>query len=147
MANQAGRRALMQTTEVREQAAAGAHRDLREWLERVRAIGQLQEVRGAEWNLEIGILAELNAKRADSKCLLFDDVTGYPKGYRVVAGALLNAPRLALALNLAPTLDDQGLVQALRGEPRRWETEAAQYQAVAVPTGPLFENTREGAAV
>src|SRR5215216_5954478 len=143
MANQAGRRALMQTTEVREQAPAGAHRDLREWLDRVRAVGELQDVRGAEWNLEIGILAELNAKRADSKCLLFDEVPGYPKGHRVVAGALLNAPRLALALNLDPKLDDQGLVQALRGEPRRWETEAAQYQAVAGPQAPLLENVRE----
>ena len=35
-------------TSVLEQRAAGAHRDLREWLERVRAVGELQDVRGAE---------------------------------------------------------------------------------------------------
>jgi UbiD family decarboxylase len=138
----------MQTV-VQERASAGAHRDLREWLERVRAIGELQDVRGAEWNLEIGILAELNAKRADSKCMLFDEIPGYPRGYRVVAGALLNAARLAVALNLDPKLGDQQLVQALRGEPRRWETEAGEYAAVEVPGAgaPLFENRQEGDAV
>src|SRR3954469_4363580 len=113
----------MQTV-VEQRAAAGAHRDLREWLDRVRAIGELQDVRGAEWNLEIGILAELNAKRADSKCMLFDEIPGYPEGHRVVAGARLNAAPLAGAPNLDPKLGDQQLVQALRGEPRRWETEA-----------------------
>jgi UbiD family decarboxylase len=119
-------------------------RDLRDWLERVRALGELQEVFGADWNLELGIIAELNAKRADSKALLFDEIKGYPRGFRVVAGALLNAPRLAATFELDPSLDTVGLVQAMRGQPRRWETEAAQYGPVEVQNASLMQNARQG---
>ncbi|MBI4492508.1 MAG: UbiD family decarboxylase [Chloroflexi bacterium] len=136
----------MQRSALEQPSPSRPCRDLRDWLDRVRAIGQLQEVQGADWNLELGILAELNAKRPDSKALLFDEITGYPAGFRVVAGALLNAPRLALALNLDPALDTSGLVQALRGQPRRWEVESAQYPPVEVARAPLMQNVREGAA-
>ena len=51
----------MATTLLEPRASAGAHRDLREWLERVRAIGQLQEVRGAgvaaRWK-DVGVSAQ-----------------------------------------------------------------------------------------
>ncbi len=139
----------MEVSVLKQESQAGHCRDLREWLDRVRAVGELQEVNGADWNLEIGIISELNAKRANSKALLFDEISGYPKGFRVVAGALLNAPRLAIAFGLDPGLDDNGLVRALRGQPRLWESEAVHYPPVEVnnKAAPLMQNAREGEAV
>ena len=32
--------------------------DLREWLEQVRQLGKLKEIRGASWDLEIGALTD-----------------------------------------------------------------------------------------
>ena len=37
--------------------------DLRAWLEEVRAFGELTEVPGADWNLELGAISELNVKK------------------------------------------------------------------------------------
>ena len=36
--------------------------DLRPWIEEVRALGELVEVDGADWNLELGAISELNVK-------------------------------------------------------------------------------------
>ena len=137
----------MEVSVLKQQSPAGHCRDLREWLDRVRAIGELEEVNGADWNLEIGIISELNAKRTNSKAFLFDEIKGYPKGFRVVAGALLNAPRLAIAFGLDPGLDNNGLVRALRGQPRLWEAESVQYPPVEVSNkaAPIMQNVRDGA--
>ena len=46
-------------------------RDLREWIEGVRALGLLKDVKGADWNLEVGAITDLNVK-AKKFTLLFD---------------------------------------------------------------------------
>jgi len=38
--------------------------DLRAWIEKVRAIGQLKEATGADLKFELGAISELNAKRS-----------------------------------------------------------------------------------
>ncbi len=35
------------------------HTDLRDWLERVEAIGELQTITGVDWDLEMGAVAEM----------------------------------------------------------------------------------------
>jgi hypothetical protein len=49
--------------------------DLRAWIEAVRGLGKLQDVRGATWKLEIGTLTDLNAK-GPKWTLLFDEIDG-----------------------------------------------------------------------
>ncbi|HEV7717547.1 MAG TPA: hypothetical protein VGO70_01070, partial [Arsenicitalea sp.] len=57
--------------------------DLREFLERVDALGELKRVSGAGWDLEMGCLAELiyHAGQENPPAILFDDIPGYP-GFR-----------------------------------------------------------------
>ena len=55
--------------------------DLRAWLRDVEALGELKEVRGADWNLELGAISELNVKKERPPALLFDEIAGYPKGF------------------------------------------------------------------
>lgn len=43
-----------------------AYRDLRDWLSRVEGMGQLRVIEGADPELEIGVLTEINARRSSS---------------------------------------------------------------------------------
>jgi hypothetical protein len=58
--------------------------DLRAWLDEIRKLGELREVRGADCNLELGAISELNVKKDAPPALLFDEIAGYPKGWRVL---------------------------------------------------------------
>src|SRR5215510_12039328 len=100
--------------------------DLRTWIAQVEGLGELQHVRGAHWDLEIGAISEINYRRKPSAALLFDDIVGYPRGYRVLTGSLSNARRMAVTLGLDSDLDTPGLVQALRGKPMQWEAAASR---------------------
>ena len=74
--------------------------DLRAWLARIEALGELQHVSGAHWDKEIGAISEINYRRRPSAALLFDDIVGYPSGYRVLTGSVSNARRMAVTLGL-----------------------------------------------
>jgi 4-hydroxy-3-polyprenylbenzoate decarboxylase len=121
--------------------------DLRAWLARVESLGELQHVSGADWNLEIGAISEINYRRKPPAAILFDDIPGYPHGYRVVTGTLANAHRMALTLNLDSTLDTAGLVEALRGKPREWEAAARDFAPAVRESGPILENVVNGSDV
>ena len=60
------------------------YRDLRGWLEGVESFGELRVVEGADWNQEIGALAEVAARSEQSPAVLFDKIKGYPPGRRVL---------------------------------------------------------------
>ena len=75
------------------------HRDLREFLERAESLGEVTRVPGANWDLELGALAEIvNHKRSEAPALLFEDILGYPKGFRVLSGSSNSSKRMALML-------------------------------------------------
>ncbi|MFJ1472054.1 MULTISPECIES: UbiD family decarboxylase [Massilia] len=121
--------------------------DLRPWIEEVRALGELVEVDGADWNLELGAISELNVKRARPPALLFDRIPGYADGFRVMTCSTSSPARLSSILRLGHHDTHAGLVQALRGKPRQWQTQAPDYEPVDVGTGPVFENVASGADV
>src|SRR5262245_20596905 len=84
-----------------------AFTDLRAFIDGAAEIGELKQIDGADWNLEIGCLTELLAEQ-DGPLLLFDNIVGYPKGFRIAANVLASARRFALALGLptdAPKLE------------------------------------------
>src|SRR5262247_40330 len=119
--------------------------DLRPWLRSVEALGELKEVTGADWNLELGAISELNVKKERPPALLFDEIAGYPKGFRVLTCSTSSPARLSSILRLPIQTTHRRLVDELRGKPRVWRTEAAKYDPVAVNGGPVFENVRAGA--
>lgn len=123
----------------------GCGLDLRRWLEEMRAAGQVQEVLGADWNLELGTISEINVKRPQHRALLFDQIVGYPKGHRVLTCTTGTPKRLASILRLpVEEASHQALVSALRGKPREWESRAKDYPPVVRPDGPVFERVMEG---
>src|SRR5437879_7695127 len=79
------------------------YRDLREWIERVRDLGELRDVRAATWEEDIGRITEMLHHSDDSPAVLFDDIPGYLYGFRILANA--NATRKRLALTLGMDVD------------------------------------------
>ena len=62
--------------------------DLRELLQRFEEMGEVEHVDGADWNLEVGAVSETvaAANPGHAPALLFDNIPGYPKGFRILAG-------------------------------------------------------------
>ena len=48
--------------------------DLRDWLDSVQALGQLERISGADWDLEIGALTEIILERLSSPPAVVFDV-------------------------------------------------------------------------
>jgi UbiD family decarboxylase len=121
--------------------------DLRAWLADAEKLGELESVRGADWNLELGAISELNVKKDAPPALLFDEIAGYPKGFRVLTCSTSSPARLSSILRLPVQKTHKGLVEALRGKPAEWQKRAAQYDFEATKEGPVLQNAQEGTKV
>ncbi|HZU08219.1 MAG TPA: UbiD family decarboxylase [Chloroflexota bacterium] len=124
-------------------AATRATTDLRDWLARVEALGQLKRLEGAHWDLELGGISELMHRRPNPQALLFDAISGYPRGRRVLTNMLGTVQRLALTTGTDPALTPLQYVEA-------WRHKIAQITPIEPEQradGPVLQNVREGAAV
>ncbi len=121
--------------------------DLRVWLSEIRKIGELRDVSGADWNLELGAISELNVKKDLPPALLFDEIAGYAKGYRVLTCSTSSPARLSSILRLPIQRSHKGLVDVLRGKPAQWQSEAPQFDPVVTKTGSALENVMRDGAV
>jgi UbiD family decarboxylase len=128
-------------------AEKGNPLDLRAWLAEVKGFGELREVAGADWKLELGAISELNVKKEPNPALLFDEIKGYPRGFRVLTCSTSSPGRLSSILRLGVEKNHHALVQKLRGKPAAWQAQAASYDPVAIERGPILENVRSGDAV
>ena len=65
----------------------------------------MKSISGADWNLELGGLTELvwRKKGEDCPALLFDNIKGYPSGYRVMTLGVASTYHYMAAMNLQPT--------------------------------------------
>jgi len=91
------------------------HDDLREFVRRAEDQGELLRITGADWDLEMGTLAEIvNHARAEPPAILFEDVPGYPKGMRLLSGATNSSKRLAITLGLPVPENSLDVVRAYR---------------------------------
>lgn len=124
-----------------------AYRDLREFLACVEDRGELAKVDGAHWDKEIGAITEIGYREqpVDAPALLFDEVGGYPKGFRCLYGMLASAKRfgLALGLDLERNPGRMDLLNAYRKRAREFAPVAPR----TVERGPVLENVQEGDAV
>lgn len=118
--------------------------DLRDFLEKVDAAGQMLRIDGVDWNLEMGGVAEIvSHARSEAPAVLFDNIPGYPKGFRVLSGGTNSARRVALAMNLPEPKSAMDLVRAYRD---RMKTHAPIPHRV-VERGPVLENVDREEAV
>ena len=114
--------------------------DLRTWLAQMEAAGELQTVRGANREEEIGGIVDFYQRQTNNKAVLFDDIPGYPSGYRAVANILTSTRRIRMTLGLRPDASDMELIQWWR----KYMKEVKTIPPVTVPTGLVLENVARG---
>src|SRR5258708_21826359 len=137
------RRAKLRKAPFRVPGAAVNPLDLRPWLDQVEKLGELRHVRGADWNLELGAISEMNVKKEQPPALVFDEIKGYPKGFRVLTCSTSSPARLSSILRLPVVKAHRALVEALRGKPAQWQAAAEKFPATVVKTGPALEKVQQ----
>ncbi len=117
-------------------------RDLREFLEAARTLGEVKVIEGADWNLEIGCITEIMAEK-EGPLLLFDSIPGYPQGFRLMTNFLATPKRFALALGLPVDVPKLEML-------RLWKERGTGLNPVPpreVASAPLMDNLVEGVDV
>jgi 4-hydroxy-3-polyprenylbenzoate decarboxylase len=114
--------------------------DLRDFLDEVAEAGELKTVTGAHWDKEVGAVTEvLYREKVDrSPLLMFDEITGYAKGTRLIYGMLGSPLRLALGLGISPedSHDRRRMLDLYRAKIKSQEPIPPRI----VDTGPVMEN-------
>ena len=112
--------------------------DLREYLAKLDELGELRTISEAGIEEDIGGITELLTER-NGPALLFEDIPGFPPGYRVASNLFTTVKRTALSLGLdINRLDDvssqwRQKIEAMKPIP-----------AQEVEWGPVLENVMEG---
>ena len=117
--------------------------DLRAWLAALEAAGELTHVKGAEREQEIGGIVDIYQRTPGSTAVMFDDVPGYPSGYRVIANILTSVRRINLTLGLPIDAPEMDLVRYWRN----YMKEAKTIPPIEVKSGLVMENSFSGADV
>lgn len=117
--------------------------DLRGWIDQVEKMGELLKVSGAHWDAEMGSITQMltEKSRGNAPALLFDDIPGYPRGYRTLYGHFSSVKRVALTLGLPLEYERKvdivkqyhARIQGMKPLPPR-----------TVKDGPVLENVIEG---
>jgi len=118
-------------------------RDLRDFLQAVEGKGELKQVKGANWEVEMGSIVELIYREGQGTrpAVLFDETPGYPKGFRNLFGTLGSTWRIAKALGL-----NEDEVQPMQLH-ENWYKKSREIKGIPprmVTTGPVMENVLTG---
>lgn len=117
--------------------------DLREYIDRCEQEGQLKKIEGADWDLELGVITEIESQKPNPPMLLFDNIVGYPAGYRVVSNLFANTRRMAwlIGMPLSPHSSETDLVRFWR---ERIKEGIKLLPPIEVNNGPVKENIQTG---
>src|SRR5580704_5564662 len=116
------------------------YKDLREFIALVDELGALRRIIGADPRFEIGGITEVAAGLPDCPALLFDDITGHQRGFRIFTNATTNVQRAALALGLDPNLRPLDALKAWMEKRKVLHPQPP----VTVATAAFMENTVAG---
>ena len=116
------------------------YRDLREFIDLVDGLGALRRIDNADPMLEIGGITEVAAGMPECPAILFDNIKGYPAGFRIFTNATVSAQRAALALGLDPHLRP---LEALKAWMAKRQT-LKSFDPVEVKDAAYLENSMSG---
>src|SRR5215472_14656938 len=122
------------------EVANSSRQDLRVWLAEMEAAGEVQHVHGADREREIGGIVDIYQRKIGNPAVLFDDIPGYPKGYRILANILTSIRRINMTMGNPADGTEIDLVRHWR----KYMKEAKTIPPVAVASGALLENVRTG---
>jgi UbiD family decarboxylase len=114
--------------------------DLTQFINKVEELGEVERINGADPHLEIGAIFAVNGQGPNPKLILFDEILGYPKGYRIATNVLGSKLRSRLANNIPLELEGKELDEFLTR--RLYEKRPVPPEVVA--TAPVMDNVMEG---
>jgi len=114
--------------------------DLRTWLAEAEKMGEVRVVKGASWQEEIGMAADLVMHSDSAPCLVFDEVPGYRKGFRVLVN-FFGGRRKSMTLGFPLHFSKLELSEAFLDHYLR-ELKTIPHQVVE--SGPILENVLMG---
>ncbi len=121
-----------------------ASNDIREWLQEIEKMGELLVIKGADWNLEIGGLSEINLRRKDCPALFFQEIKDYPEDYGLVSCSLTTPNRFAHTFNLPLKNSWRELLEIVREKYGGWQQNLDKFAPIEVKDGRILENVRSG---
>lgn len=110
--------------------------DLRTCLELAEDADNLQVVDGADPELEIGTLYELSLEQEEPPVIVYDNIKGYPEGFRV-----------AVNVRSSKVFENGSGLEAVQKYRKHRRKHQDPIPPVTVETGPVFENILEGDAI
>ena len=117
-----------------------AVKDLREWIAKMDEFEDIKRVDGASVEEEIGVISDIYQRKPGSPALLFDNVPGYPQGYRVLSNSVVSLNRIAFSIGLPYGAPGMEIVD-------RWRHMMHDFKPVQVvekETGKVLENVLVG---
>lgn len=134
---------MASTTSKSNQAMQLAYDDLRGWMAEADRLGELKTVLGAGWEEDIGLAAELVSHDENAPAVVFDEVPGSPKGFRLLSN-LFGGRRRPMTLGFPDGLNKVELSDAFADA---FDPDGARVPPVFVENGPVLENSLTGEAV
>ena len=117
--------------------------DLREWLSEADKLGEVKTVLGASWQEEIGLASDVVIPSDDGPAIIFDEVPGCPKGFRLLINVFAGKRR-AMTLGFPQELSKQELSQAYF---EHYQKKQQHIPPVIVEDGPIVQNILTGDGV
>ena len=117
-----------------------AYDDLREWLVLAERLDEVRTVRGASWQEDIGLAAEAVLRAENGPCVVFEDIPGCPKGFRLLLNMFAGARR-NMTFGFPDDLTKWELSEAYRDA---YLKDMRLVPHEVVDTGPVFENIMMG---
>ncbi|MBI2358371.1 MAG: UbiD family decarboxylase [Deltaproteobacteria bacterium] len=134
---------MARAEKVREVEGQVKYRGLREWLDQVDRMGELLRIHGAHWDREMGSITQLLTERSKgtAPAILFDEVPGYPKGFRTLYGQFSTMKRVALTLGLPLEYERKSdIVKSYHERMQNLKLMKPRF----VSTGPILDHVLEG---
>jgi len=113
--------------------------DLRQYLDKLESLGDLKRVEGANWEEDIGGITELMTER-QGPALLFDQIQGYPPGYRVASNLFTTPKRTAVAFGMDPS--SEGLAERWHEIINKFKPAVSEFTGKAMDSRDLRETRR-----
>ena len=120
-----------------------AYHDLRTWIDQADKLGEVRVVKGASWQEDIGMAAEMVLHSDSAPCVIFDEIPGCPKGFRVLTN-FFGGKRKNMTLGFPLELNKLQLSEAFLNAYLK-DLKPIPFQEVA--DGPIFQNRISGADV
>jgi 4-hydroxy-3-polyprenylbenzoate decarboxylase len=117
-----------------------AYDDLREWLGYAERLNEVRTVCGATWQEDVGLAAEAVLRAENGPCVVFDDIPGCPKGFRLLLNVFAGKRR-NMTLGFPDHLTKWELSDAYR---KAYLENPRLIPHQIVESGPVFENIMIG---